>query len=181
MKNFWPSKGFKIGFLLLVLVPMALAVSGYRVNMTASHPKGLYRLVSAAPERGDYVAFCLAPEHPLADLAVRRGYLGRGGCRSGSRPLLKRLAGLPGDHLALTASGLVLNGLPLSGTARPEADSFGRDLPPSLLTSGLIPAGLALVLSQGHPGSFDSRYFGLVPLATLMKAEPVLIFNKERK
>ena len=109
-KNFWPSKGFKIGFTLLVLVPMALAVSGYRVNMTASHPKGLYRLVSAVPERGDYVAFCLAPEHPLAELAVRRGYLGRGGCRSGSRPLLKRLAGLPGDHLALTASGLVLNG-----------------------------------------------------------------------
>ena len=180
-KNSWLNKRLKIGFTLLVLVPMALAVSGYRVNLTSSHPKGLYRLVSTTPERGDYVTFCLAPDHPLADLAVRRGYLGRGGCRSGSRPLLKRLAGLPGDYVAVTASGLVLNGLPLSGTARPETDSQGRDLPPSLLTSGLIPAGLALVLSQGHPGSFDSRYFGFIPLATLMKAEPVLIFNKERK
>jgi conjugative transfer signal peptidase TraF len=179
MKNFWPRKALGLGLVLTALIPLTLAVSGFRFNMTSSHPKGLYRLVSETPKRGDYVAFCLAPDHPLADLALWRGYLGRGGCRSGSRPLLKRLAGLPGDRLTLTAFGLTLNGVPLAGTARPETDSQGRELPPSLLTSGYIPSGLALVLSQDHPGSFDSRHFGLIPLASLRKVKPVLLFNKE--
>ena len=180
-KNSWLSKALVLAFFLPALFLAGLVISDCRVNLTPSHPKGLYRLVPGEPERGDYVAFCLPPENPLADLALRRGYLGRGPCLSGSQVLLKRLAGLPGDYVGLTDSGLILNGLPLTGTAWPEADSLGRDLPASLLSSGLIPAGLALVLSQGHPGSFDSRYFGLIPLAALMKAEPVLIFNKEFK
>jgi conjugative transfer signal peptidase TraF len=180
-KNFWPDRGKTLmkGLALTVVVLLALGVGGYRFNMTSSHAKGVYRLVPGAPERGDYVAFCLASDHPQADLALRRGYLGRGGCLSGSRPLLKRLAGLPGDHVALNASGLHLSGVLLPGTARPETDSRGRDLPPSLLTSGLIPAGLGLVLSQNHPGSYDSRYFGLIPLASLKKVKPVLLLTKE--
>ena len=179
MKNFWPRKFLGFGLALTVLGLLVLAVGGFRFNMTSSHPRGVYRLVSGAPERGDYVAFCLASGHPMSDLAVRRGYLARGSCHSGSRPLLKRLVGLPGDYVAMTASGLVLNGASLPGTARPETDSQGRELPPSILTSGLIPSGLALVLSQGHPGSFDSRHFGLIPLASLRKVKPVLLFNKE--
>lgn len=37
-----------------------------------------------------------------------------------------------------------------------------------------------LVDSQGlakHDGSFDSRYFGLVPLESLQRVEPLLVFN----
>ena len=41
----------------------------------------------------------------------------------------------------------------------------------SLLHDGVIPAGQALVLTA-HPGGFDSRYFGLVPLAGLTTYTP---------
>ena len=47
---------------------------------------------------------------------------------------------------------------------------------PSALRSGVIPSGMALVLAD-HEGSFDSRYFGLVPLENLRRVEPVFMFN----
>ena len=49
--------------------------------------------------------------------------------------------------------------------AMPKAENFG---------SQTIPEGLALVLSDRHPGGFDSRYFGLVPMTQLS------IFFQER-
>lgn len=52
----------------------------------------------------------------------------------------------------------------------PEARNVG---------SRTIPDGLALVLSDRHPGGFDGRYFGLVLIATLQKVEPVLWTPKE--
>ena len=36
--------------------------------------------------------------------------------------------------------------------------------------------GMALVLAD-HPGSFDSRYFGFVPLDSLQRVKPVFVFN----
>ena len=40
-----------------------------------------------------------------------------------------------------------------------------------------LPEGLALVLSDRHPGGFDSRYFGLVPMASLRKVEPIFLIG----
>jgi len=60
-----------------------------------------------------------------------------------------------------------------------ERDSRNRCLSPSSLESGVIPAGKALLLSDNNPGGFDSRYFGLVPLAALHRARPIMIFNTQ--
>lgn len=79
------------------------------------------------------------------------------------RPLLKRLAGLPGDSVDPSAFPI-----------RP-VDSHGRSMSPALLP-GVVPPGMALVLAD-HEGSFDSRYFGLVPLESLQRVEPVFVFN----
>lgn len=143
--------------LLLALVFGA----GLRFNPTPSLPKGIYRLVPGTPERNELVNFCLEGE--FAELALERGYLEPGSCPSGLRPLLKRLAGLPGDSID-TASMTVCT-----------ADSHGRSMSPAPL-SRVIPSGMALVLAD-HPGSFDSRYFGFVPLASLQRVEPVFTFN----
>lgn len=43
-------------------------------------------------------------------------------------------------------------------------------------TPGVIPSGMALVVAD-HPGSFDSRYFGFVPLDSLQRVEPLFAFN----
>ena len=56
-------------------------------------------------------------------------------------------------------------------------DSAGRLLPGSSLESGMIPDGMCLALSD-HPGSFDSRFFGLVPLADVVKVKPVFTIKE---
>lgn len=153
-------KGVTLAVLGLSLSLLCLWLAGYRFNATASLPVGIYRLSAAAPGRGDYAAFCLEGE--FAELARERGYLQAGSCPSGLRPLLKKVAGLPGD--------------PVPGDlAVCPADSLGRAMP-SVLPEGIVPPGMALLLAE-HPGSFDSRYFGLIPLASLRKTEPVLLFT----
>jgi conjugative transfer signal peptidase TraF len=150
---FWAASG-------LCLALPCLWLAGYRFNATPSLPVGIYRLSVDAPGKGDYAVFCLEGE--FAELARERGYLQAGSCPSGLRPLLKKVAGLPGD--------------PITGDpAVRSADSLGRPLP-SILQEGVIPLGMALLMAE-HPGSFDSRYFGPVPLASLRKTEPVFLFN----
>ena len=155
---------------LFAVLWLALALAlvfgaGLRFNPTPSLPKGVYRIVSGAPEKNDFVSFCLEGE--FAELALERGYLEPGSCRSGLRPLLKRLAALPGDSVDPYS-------LPICAV-----DSHGRPISPAL-APGVVPPGMALVLAD-HPGSFDSRYFGFVPLESLQRVKPVFLFNPKGK
>ena len=146
---------------------LALAFSaGLRFNPTPSLPKGIYRIVPGAPEKNELVSFCLEGE--FAELALERGYLEPGSCRSGLRPLLKRLAALPGDSVDPYS-------LPICAV-----DSHGRPMSPAMIpwTPGVVPSGMALVLAD-HPGSFDSRYFGFVPLDSLQRVKPIFVFNSK--
>lgn len=155
---------------LFAVLWLALALAlvfgaGLRFNPTPSLPKGVYRIVPGAPEKNDFVSFCLEGE--FAELALERGYLEPGSCRSGLRPLLKRLAALPGDSVDPSA-------FPIR-----SVDSQGRPMSPALVP-GVVPPGMALVLAD-HPGSFDSRYFGFVPLESLQRVKPVFLFNPKGK
>lgn len=167
MKNIfckpWPLP-ITAGLCVALLLLLAL-IANLRFNPTPSLPQGLYQLAPDAPAKGDYVAFCL--DGAYAELAAERGYVQSGSCPSGLRPLLKRLTGLPGDLVDLSALRI-----------RSE-DSKGRPLP-SILENGVIPQGMALVLAD-HPGSFDSRYFGLIRLDSLQKVAPVLTLNPEEE
>jgi conjugative transfer signal peptidase TraF len=144
----------------MALILVLCWCAGLRINLTPSLPQGVYALCPGAPSKGDFVSFCLEGE--FTELARERGYLGAGSCPSGLRPLLKILSGLPGD--SIQADALVVR----------SADSQGRPMP-SVLQSGVIPTGMALVLAE-HPGSFDSRYFGLVPLENLQRVKAVWIW-----
>ena len=159
----WNSRIRRGLFAVLWLLAAGLLAhaSGLRINPTPSLPEGIYRVVPREPAKGDLVSFCLRGE--FADLAGERGYLQAGSCNNGLRPLLKRLAGMPGDFI--DAESLAVH----------TTDSQGRPML-SALRSGVIPTGMALVLAD-HEGSFDSRYFGLVPLESLQRVEPVFVFN----
>lgn len=151
---------------IAICFALALALAfgaGLRFNPTPSLPKGIYRIVSGTPTKGELVSFCLEGE--FAELALERGYLEPGSCPSGLRPLLKRLAGLPGDPVNPYASPICAE------------DSQGRFMSPAL-APGIVPSGMALVLAD-HPGSFDSRYFGFVPLDSLQRVEPLFTFNSK--
>jgi len=169
--------------ILAVIIALAASLAlaheqGFRLNVTPSLPLGLYRLTDGLPKRGDIVTFCLTGS--AAELAKEREYLQPGCCANGLRPLLKILAGLPGDHVTLSSDGLLCGPPGGSRTQWPltirARDSQGRLLK-SALTEGNIPPGFALVLTS-FSGSFDSRYFGYVPLDALQRVEPVYTFNQ---
>lgn len=154
------------GVVWLALTLALVFGAGLRFNPTPSLPKGIYRIVLGAPAqkdfvRGELVSFCLEGE--FAELALERGYLEPGSCPSGLRPLLKRLAGLPGDSVDPYSHPIC------------AVDSHGRSMTPALVP-GVVPPGMALVLAD-HPGSFDSRYFGFVPLDSLQRVKSVFLFN----
>lgn len=163
--------------LVIGLGGLLLEQLGFRINLTPSMPRGIYRISSdAAPERGDLVTLCLDNPGYVA-LSRERGYLRPGSCQTELEPLLKRLVGTAGDHIALTRSGVWLNGNLLPDSQICTQDSLQRPLPPTSLRSGRIPKDMALVMSNGHPGGFDGRYFGLVPMAALHKVEAVRVFT----
>ncbi len=148
---------------------------GLRINATASMPRGIYRLAPGAPERGDLVSVCLE-DGSFATMALKRNYLRAGACPNGLEPLLKRVAGMPGDLLEIGQDGIAINGRLWPNSRAVSWDSHGRPMPEAEnFGSRTIPDGLALVLSDRHPGGFDSRYFGLVPMASLHKVEPVFL------
>jgi conjugative transfer signal peptidase TraF len=131
-------------------------------NLSASLPRGLYRLEPAAPlRRGVIVSF--PPPPAVSALMAARRYLPEHAL------LLKVVVGLPGDVVRVDDTAYVVNGDVIGRVAR--TDSAGRSLAPHSF-SGVVPFGFAFVASRA-PLSFDSRYLGPVPLSTLTVTVPV--------
>ncbi len=132
--------------------------NGFRINHTRSLPVGLWRIEPPGGpiERGQIVSFC-APATPFFRQALVQGWIGHGRCRGGSEPLIKPVIAISGDHVALGANGVAVNGRTIPDSA------------PIALGAGEIPTGSydlqadeLWVVSTFHPRSFDSRYFGAI-------------------
>jgi conjugative transfer signal peptidase TraF len=156
------------------LIPYA---AGYRLNVSASLPPGIWRVgpLQGPLERGQIGLLCAPPTAALKT-ARQAGYVRTGFCPGGFAPLLKPIAALPGDHVSLTASGARVNGVLIPNTAPLARDGEGRPLPRVPHSDGIVRQGEVWVLSDYNPASFDSRYLGPVPLASIRQAaRPVLI------
>lgn len=145
---------------------------GFRINLTDSMPHGIYQIVPGKPMRGDLITFSLAEDNPYFQISLERHYLGM----NGNRPLLKTLAGLPGDSIEFSAKGISINSELLPHTQTKDSDRYGRQLP-IFLNSTVIPSAKGLALSTYTENSFDSRYFGLVDLNQVRRVVPVLTFR----
>ncbi|HUZ64827.1 MAG TPA: conjugative transfer signal peptidase TraF [Acetobacteraceae bacterium] len=141
---------------------------GIRVNETASMPQGLWqvRAVDAPLRRGDIVTVCL-PDTKLVRLAAARGYLPAGLCAGGYEPLVKPIAAIPGDQVAVTPRGIAVDGRPVPHTVQLTKDSAGRPLHAVAHGVYVVRPGQIWLLSGHDPRSFDSRYFGPVPMANV--------------
>jgi conjugative transfer signal peptidase TraF len=139
--------------------------AGLRVNATPSMPVGLWMVTAAglSPGRGEIVAVCLPDSSPVRE-AFRRGYIGAGSCPGGAEPLVKPIAAIGGDVVAVSAAGIAVNGAPIANTAPLSRDEAGRPLQPVPVGSYRVPSGELWLLSGHDPRSFDSRYFGAVPI-----------------
>jgi conjugative transfer signal peptidase TraF len=147
---------------ILAIGILSLLADAYLVYpRTESAPRGLYLLTHQPLRRGSWVVACLP--RPVAELGRRRGYLGPGRC-AGTAEVLKQAAALPGDRVDLSAGGIRVNGESLPGTALLSHDRAGRAIPAIPTGRYTVPPGHAWLLSTRHTHSWDSRYYGAVPL-----------------
>ena len=166
-----------LGVPLGVVAGAVLAFAGgVRANWTPSLPMGLYvvRSVHGVPARGQLVRACL-PDGPAA-LARERDYLGRGPCPRDTMPVLKPVAAVPGDVVIVDADGVRVNGerVAVPALARDSRGRLMQAVPPG--TYAVAP-GAVWLLSDHNGASFDARYFGPVPVASIDAiARPLLVF-----
>ena len=147
--------------LVVVSAARALAPS-FTWNLSPSLPRGLYHLESAAPPtRGAIVSF--QPPAPAVALIAARAYLPPGAS------LLKVVVALPGDDVCIDEVSFRVDGRFVGSVV--SRDSAGRALAPFRFC-GAVPEGQAFVATRAWL-SFDSRYFGPVPVASLTVAVPL--------
>ena len=138
----------------------ALGLAGLRINTTSSLPLGIYVITSdpAAP----LVEFC--PEGDFSALSSSRGYRPPGACPDGAAPLLKPVIANSGDTVTVANEGIRVNGRLLRNTAPQRVDTAGRPLRAWPLGVYTVAPATLWVASTYHPNSFDSRYFGPIPV-----------------
>ena len=145
---------------------------GLRLNLTPSHPLGLWRIVplDRAATVGDLVFVC-PPRNAVFEQAAARGYLRRGLCPGWVGPLIKIVAAGEGQRVEVGHS-VAIDGQPLEHSDVRLIDGEGRVLMP--WSGGIVPPG-HFYLHSSFVGSYDSRYFGPVPAEGVLGwAVPVL-------
>ena len=154
------------------LVPATHAL-GLRINWTSSMPLGLYRKVPAHLERGEIVLICLPEE--IAEVGRQRRYLPLGNCPEGVSLIVKEIVAIAGDVIELQEEFLAINGVVVDRTPLRSFDSLGRPLDHVQPGRRLVADGEVWVLGSERSRSWDSRYFGAVPVeSTVASAKPVL-------
>jgi conjugative transfer signal peptidase TraF len=145
------------------LASMAFAIFGKpapRVvyNATASAPIGYYAVLPAFPlHPGDLVL--VKPPDAARRLASEREYLPTG------VPLVKRIAAVAGELVCAGADGVRVGGVVIAHAL--AVDARGRALPAWSGCGALGPNEVFLLMAD-IPASFDSRYFGPVPIGSVI-------------
>jgi conjugative transfer signal peptidase TraF len=138
-------------------------VLGIRVNFSPSLPVGLYQV--ASDPGATLVEFC--PAEPFASMANARGYRQPGNCPDGGSPLMKPVVAPAGDSVQVSARGISVNGKAIPNSAPLQKDTADRPLTSWPVGTYRVQPGTVWVVSDYHPRSFDSRYFGPISEALI--------------
>ena len=157
------------------VLSVVLHGEGIRINLSPSAPVGVFlatpvvaeRQGSAQLQRGMLVAVCL-PER-VAEWGRARRYLMRGSCSDGTAPVGKTILAESGDTVTATADGLAVDGRLVCNTRPLAQDRDGR--PIARVPDGryAVGAGEIWLISTYTTRSWDSRYFGPVPVAGVVE------------
>jgi conjugative transfer signal peptidase TraF len=149
---------------------VAFCEFGFVFNFTHSAPFGIYRLVAqptlATRKNSPYAFFCPDQRWPgFRNNPNTRRSLGT--CPDGYAALLKPVVAWPGDVVTTSPAGVIVDGIPVPNSSPLTRDSLGRELHPYPYGTYTVAQGQIWVLSSYSSRSFDSRYFGPVPLRTV--------------
>lgn len=154
---------------LAALAWAAFAKPSARVvyNASDSVPVGWYSIDpprSAGSLRVGSIVLTRLPTEPAA-LAAQRGYL------PAHIPLLKRVGAVSPQHVCVREGQVRIEGTPVAVVL--WADRLGRAMPVWNGCRALV-EGEVFLLSEMHPGSFDSRYFGPIDASLVIgPAHPI--------
>ena len=151
------------------------AIVGLRLNIASnSLPPGLYRI---AP-RGKGSDLLICPTGIAESISISRGYRPKGaGCGDGYAPLLKPISARNGDTVTVSNAGISINGRLLPNSKQYARDALSRPLPQVPAGTYPVQPGTVWVISSYNRFSFDSRYFGPIPLdEKVLYANPFWLF-----
>lgn len=144
----------------IVFLVVNITARPYQVDGPSMQPglfTGDYVMVNmlafdfGSPQRGDVIVF-----HPPSDPG---------------QSYVKRVIGIPGDHISITASAVIVNGHTLTETyIAPLDPNVPENV--SVLPNVTLGPNQYFVLGDNRQNSTDSRFFGYVPRANIVgKAE----------
>lgn len=153
-----------------ILAALTAIRFGVVFNYTHSAPFGLYYGISnprqAPYEPAPYVFFC--PDVRWPAMKNQPNYRSpMRTCPDGFAPLIKPVVAWPGDMVETSANGISVNGHLLPHTASMNRDSAGREIHPFPPGKYLVQENQLWVVSNFSPRSFDSRYFGPIPVKSV--------------
>ncbi|MGK9166699.1 S26 family signal peptidase [Inquilinus limosus] len=140
-------------------------------NASASLPVGFYRVHTVDRLAVGDIVLARAPA-ALVPLFADRGYLPAG------VPLLKRVAALPGSTICRDGLRILIDGVAVGRAL--GRDRLGRTLP---VWQGcrLLGDREVFLMNRGVPDSLDGRYFGPVPVASIVgRAAPLWTYEGRR-
>lgn len=147
-----------------IALPSMLAYAlGLRVNTTRSLPMGFYAVTNDA--FSELIDFC--PEGNAAKESILREYRNSGSCPDGAEPLIKPVVAREDDVVEFSSRGISVNGKLLKNTVPLPLDAAGRLLTHWKFGVYRVASGEVWVASTYNYGSYDSRYFGPVPISSI--------------
>ena len=155
---------------------------GVVFNYTHSAPFGLYAEIpnpKAAPHGPPpYAFFC--PDVRWPAMKGQPNYRSpMRTCPDGFSPLIKPVVAWPGDMVETSPEGLTINGVFLPNTVPVDHDSKGTTIRPYPYGKYRVATDEVWTVSSFSPRSFDSRYFGPIPLRSVhLWVRPLLVEKK---
>jgi conjugative transfer signal peptidase TraF len=166
------------GAILITLLAAATRANGLVFTVTdSSCPVGIYRIVHKSLARGALVEACLP--NTIANYGIARGYLTSGDCPNGAEPVVKIIGAMAGDRVNLSPAEIRVNGAALPQSSTRLRDSSGRAVWTLPRGNYETAANEVWLFGLHDARSWDSRYFGPVPInAVLGAVEPVFTLGR---
>jgi conjugative transfer signal peptidase TraF len=154
--------------LIALAGPVALGrLFRLRITLTDSAaPAGIYRVVTGVPVvRGALVAACLPAA--IARTGLMHGYLREGDCPAGAEPVAKVIGAVPGDAVEVEPGWVAINAVTFANSWTAARDSAERPLDHVAWGVRRVAPGEVWLFGFNDSRSWDARYFGPVPLASM--------------